>query len=376
MLDPVTGQLQTNTLPIVGGVRQLTLNLNGGDAALFKFANGAPFVGWGPPISISSPANSAIIPAPANVFVSAVGADNDRPLSKVEFFVGDAKIGQDATAPFGITWSNAVEGFYTLTAIGTDTRGNTATSAPVSISLQTGLVHGGSVWKYLDDGSNQGTAWRNPAFNDNAWASGPAQLGYGDGDEATLVSYGPDMNNKYITTYFRRTFAVSDISVFTNLLLRLMRDDGAVVYLNGIEVFRSNLPGGTIAYNTLASASADESVAFYSATLSTNQLINGANLLAVEVHQSATNSSDLSFDLELIGRGPVAPPVLSIQRRGDNAVLFWSALTSGLHLESASTLPPIDDWSDVTGSVVTTNGQNQVAIALSGPATFFRLHRP
>ena len=116
-----------------------------------------------------------------------------------------------------------------------------ATSAPVT-SLQTGLLPAGSVWKYLDNGSDQSTAWRATNFDDNAWRSGPAQLGYGDGDEATTVGYGPDSNNKYITTYFRRRFDVADRSSFTNLLLRLQRDDGAVVYLNGLEVFAATCP--------------------------------------------------------------------------------------------------------------------------------------
>src|SRR5439155_26286496 len=64
----------------------------------------------------------------------------------------------------------------------------------------------GATWKYLDNGSNQGAAWKATSFNDSTWKSGPAQLGYGDGDEATVVAFGPDPNNKYITTYFRRSF--------------------------------------------------------------------------------------------------------------------------------------------------------------------------
>src|SRR6266480_4213425 len=79
------------------------------------------------------------------------------------------------------------------------------------------LVPTGSVWKYLDNGSNQGIAWRAPAFNDSSWASGPAQLGYGDGDEATVVSYGPSSSNKYITTYFRRVFSVKNAATFTSM---------------------------------------------------------------------------------------------------------------------------------------------------------------
>ena len=114
------------------------------------------------------------------------------------------------------------------------------------------LIAKGSVWKYLDQGSNQGTAWRSPAFNDSAWLTGPAQLGYGDGDEATVVGFGPDSANKYVTTYFRRAFSVGDPTLFQSVTLNLLRDDGAVVYLNGTEVFRSNMPSGAVAYNTWA----------------------------------------------------------------------------------------------------------------------------
>ena len=79
---------------------------------------------------------------------------------------------------------------------------------------QVRYIHAGSTWEYLDNGSDQGTAWRNPGFDDSGWASGLAELGYGDGDEATVVSYGPDQQNKYCTTYFRHTFDVTDASIY------------------------------------------------------------------------------------------------------------------------------------------------------------------
>jgi len=135
------------------------------------------------------------------------------------------------------------------------------------------------------------------------WSSGPAPLGYGDGDEATVISFGPDANNKYITTYFRRSFSVTNASTYTNLTLRLLRDDGAVVYLNGVEVFRSNMPAGPITFTTLASTDVSGAAenTFVTASLNPALLVNGTNVLAVEVHQSAPNSDDLSFDLELVG---------------------------------------------------------------------------
>jgi hypothetical protein len=77
-----------------------------------------------------------------------------------------------------------------------------------SATVDTTLIAFGSSWKYLDNGSNQATAWRVDGFPDGGWATGNAELGYGDGDEATVVSFGPNSGAKYITTYFRKTFNV------------------------------------------------------------------------------------------------------------------------------------------------------------------------
>ena len=126
------------------------------------------------------------------------------------------------------------------------------------------LISTGSVWRYLDDGSDQGSAWRGTSFSDADWKFGPAQLGYGEGDEATVVGYGPEITNKFITTYFRRNFVITNNTMFTNLLFRVLRDDGAAVYLNGTRVFVSNMPD-TFDYSTgapNATGGADESTFF------------------------------------------------------------------------------------------------------------------
>ncbi|MGE0822341.1 MAG: Ig-like domain-containing protein [Candidatus Binatia bacterium] len=128
-------------------------------------------------------------------------------------------------------------------------------------------------------------------------------MGYGDGDEATVVSYGPNSSDKYITTYFRHAFTVPDPSLYVSLRLRLQRDDGAVVYLNGAEVRRDIMPSGSISSTTLASfALGDpEEDTFYETPLSSSNLVAGVNVLAVEIHQANVSSSDISFALELIG---------------------------------------------------------------------------
>src|SRR5882724_7052446 len=110
------------------------------------------------------------------------------------------------------------------------------------------LVPRGAVWKYFDQGIDLGTAWRGTGFAEGSWASGPARLGFGGDGEVTMVGYGPGRNNKYVTTYFRKSFDVTNAAAFTTLTLNLLRDDGAVIYLNGVEVRRDNMPAGTISY--------------------------------------------------------------------------------------------------------------------------------
>ncbi len=161
------------------------------------------------------------------------------------------------------------------------------------------LLPFGSTWKYLDNGSDQGTGWTAPAFNDSTWTNGPAQLGYGDGDEARVVSYGGSSSAKFTTTYFRKSFVISNLADVTDLILDMVLDDGAVVYINGTEVLRTNLPTGTITYTNFAD-STWENVPIR-AVLDKSVLVTGTNVVAVEVHQVDPGSSDLSFDLRLNG---------------------------------------------------------------------------
>lgn len=170
-------------------------------------------------------------------------------------------------------------------------------------SISDVLIPLNSTWKYLDNGSNQGSEWVEPDFDDSKWASGLAELGYGDGGEATIVSYGPNVYKKYITTYFRKYFNVDTPNQYSKLIIRIQRDDGAVVYLNGTEVYRTNMPSGIIDYNTLAikSLSGDEETSYETVTITSELLREGDNVIAVEIHQASASSSDISFNFQLLG---------------------------------------------------------------------------
>jgi hypothetical protein len=164
-----------------------------------------------------------------------------------------------------------------------------------------------TTWKYLDNGSNQSTAWREVGFDDATWVSGLAPLGYGNA-VSTVISFGPDPNNKFITAYFRKTFMVTTPTDYESYMLHLMRDDGAVVYVNGSEVMRSNMPAGNIVHTTrsLTGTSSSGESHLFPAFITPSLILTGLNTVAVEVHQSYTGSSDLVFDLEIIGNKKLA----------------------------------------------------------------------
>ncbi|MGI6300431.1 MAG: PKD domain-containing protein [Verrucomicrobiota bacterium] len=161
----------------------------------------------------------------------------------------------------------------------------------------------GSVWKYLDTGVAAPNAWTTIDFDDQAWKSGPAQLGYGDGDEQTVLGYGPNAQDKYRTYYFRRSFQVVDAVSVSELAISLLRDDGAIVYLNGQEVVRSNMPDGIVDHTTFSAGivGGEEEYTYYLTSIDPSLLVEGENVIAVELHQCNASSSDLGFDLELTG---------------------------------------------------------------------------
>ncbi len=252
------------------------------------------------------------------------------------------------------------------------------------------LIPVGSVWKYHDEGVDLGTVWRATNYNDSGWSSGAAQLGYGDGDEQTIVSFGSDPDNKHITTYFRHTF----LNPFTNaplyLVARMIRDDGAIAYLNGAEVYRSqNMPDGVVTFDSLAQGfwesaevtGANEST-FFAQSVPVAPLRPGLNVLAVEVHQYSTNSDDLSFEFELVGTWTQPPHILlspaSVTRRPGQSVSFNVTVASaeapgyqwrsnGIPIANATgptlTLGPLTTESVGEYSVIVSNSAGSVTSA-------------
>jgi hypothetical protein len=243
-------------------------------------------------------------------------------------------------------------------------------------STQRELVSAGGSWQYLDKGTDEGTDWRTQAFDSSSWSNGVAQLGYGDGDEQTVVKFGGNTATKYITTYFRKEFSVEDAANITRLTLKLLVDDGAAVFLNGVPVVYFGLATNAT-YQTLAVAQSDNlEDTWFSFATEPSTLTNGMNTLAVEVHQASPSSSDLSFDLQLIATYEAAamiPPKLNMTRVGNAERLSWPAAAVGYVLEETDRLGAGSNWISTPEPKQILNDEFFVMNSVSKGPRFYRL---
>jgi hypothetical protein len=281
------------------------------------------------------PQDAAVPSAPADV-AAAPGVDGVR----VTFTAGTDGSGSVVNWVYrddrvvGVTWGNsftdpAPAGVHRYTVRSVDATGNkSAAPAPLSVTVlpvvvEQPLVTAGSTWQYSDTGAQAPAGWNTLGFS-GGWSTGTASFGWNDPVTTTVGASLP------VTTYFRKEFPASPDGL-ASLELRLRRDDGAIAFLNGVEVARSNMPGGPVTASTLATdyAWGAGETDFSSFTLPATLLAEGTNVLAVEVHQASTANADASFDAELVGRGGIgdtdapAPFTLSGSGQSGTVGLTW-----------------------------------------------------
>jgi hypothetical protein len=322
---------------------------------------------------------------PLEAHVSLAAPDS---VSSIEFFVNGASAGAVSTAPYRVNWTFTTFGLQTITARLTTTGGATINSDPVTVrvereALSTQFISSGATWKYLDTGANLGNpptpAWAQIAYNDSTWLTGAARLGYGGDGEITPLRETRTDNSRIITYYFRKAFTVPPGGIYTNLLFNLLRDDGAIVYLNGREIYRTNLAAGAITYTSLATVGVQgaEEQTFYPTSITVTNLPVGPNVVAVEVHQQSTTSSDVGFDLSLQASGhaeDTTPPRLDVLYRDGLVELSWPTSFVGWRVYSSATLAP--PWSPLGQTPFIVSGRYVVTLSPTGSQLYFRLGKP
>ena len=205
------------------------------------------------------------------------------------------------------------------------------------------LIPLNSEWKYSDSDGDLGTSWKEPEFNDANWKEGPSPLGFGNISNTAVVPrinvpIGTVINPRprQITTYFRKSFNLNDAQSHFELRLKIMSDGGGAVYMNGKEIFRDSNLSPNANYETttnndtsdLNEGDLDDYIVDPAA------LIEGTNLIAVEMHNGSKSSSDMVMEIQLDATrtNPLNEPLKITNPMTVNARSFngseWSALTS------------------------------------------------
>jgi hypothetical protein len=174
----------------------------------------------------------------------------------------------------------------------------------------------GTTWRYLADGSDPGIAWRQPEYADGGWSTAPAPIGFGTPYLAT------DLGTAPTTTYFRLGFTPYSVADITEIEIGVLRNDGVAVYLNGVEILRDNLAEGA-GFDTpaLSELSFADEILWVTVDLDSDLLVEGENVLAVEMHQADVESPDMRFDLFLEAAGDSAATNLLGMGKEDDWIL-------------------------------------------------------
>jgi VCBS repeat-containing protein len=202
-------------------------------------------------------------------------------------------------------------------------------------------------WHYFDSmvlaNRDLGTAWRTEAFVENAdWKVGAAELGYGNGDEATQINdnpvaaFDPQAGDKFMGYYFRRNLDIANRFNVIGVEIQMLYDDGGVLYINGTEAGRTNNMTGApvdVPFNYQVEGNINNN-STQTFTLPPTVFEEGTNLLAVQMHQNAPTSSDISFDLRIRLTRAAAASVLANDTDpdpGQTATLTAQAVTQPAH---------------------------------------------
>ncbi|MBN1517285.1 lamin tail domain-containing protein [Candidatus Sumerlaeota bacterium] len=166
------------------------------------------------------------------------------------------------------------------------------------------LVAAASTWKYFKgtaEPSSPMQAWRAVDFNDASWLDGVTPLGWGEDSSFlnTIIEASPPT---YLSIYGRIHFNVDDPTAFESLTLKVIHDDGCNVWINGVWTASELMTSEDVAYNATATAyNPNEKVwSLYSVT-DLSSLVAGDNVIAIQIQNSGTSSSDCFFDVGLQG---------------------------------------------------------------------------
>jgi len=284
----------------------------------------------GPPVILTQPQDQTVSAGQTASFsVTATGA---KPLS-YQWYVNGSMISGATNTSYTTPTLGLIDSGSTYSVTVFNSSGSLPSRDAVLtvVSLPVDLIGvTNTVWKYNQTGDNLLTDWKEVVYNDTAWPSGRGVLGWETDNQTvlpltnTVLSLSNLVTGARITTYYFRTHINIDDPTAVSITASNLIDDGAVIYVNGQEVHRENLPNAptVIRFDTVATAAIE--AAWIGYPIPSSFFVSGDNVIAAEVHNAAATSSDIDFGFRLIGRG-LPPTRIAITNNPSDLTVTESA---------------------------------------------------
>jgi hypothetical protein len=393
--DVHRGNACTNCPTMVYLSGSILTNLVQGDnvlaAEVHNYSAGSPDITFGSALYYAIPAptppppfisNVVVIPGETTATVSWTTLSNST--SQVQYGLTSALGSSSPSYPalitnHSVTLSNLLPltpyYFLIVSTLGTNqyTYGDRFSTIPY-FNIVVNLTN---AWRYTTNNLD-GVPWPRPTYNDSGWL--------GEGPALLAIEDNPDVQPKNTrlpgtsgalppTYYFRTKFLFTNSTAGFSLLFSNYVDDGAVFYLNGTEIYRLRMAAGPFNYTSLTTGYPVTGDAVYPdlfriyGDMMTN-LVVGTNVLAAEVHQVSTGSSDITFGSAVIlVRSLVTETKLRSTLSGRRVCISWDGL--GFTLQQAHDVNNPAAWTDVPGPVTT----SPYCVTNPPGVTFYRLRQ-
>lgn len=253
----------------------------------------------GPPVNEAPTASFTAAVTDRTVSLDARSSTDDVGLVSWTWSMGDGT----TLSGERVTHTYERSGDYTVTLTVRDTDGLTSISTrrvTATSTSSTHVVQPGAQWKWYYRAAAPPSTWRTTSFDDGSWSSGAGHLGWGAPEVVTNIDTFADPTDRPVTAYFRRSFQVDRATDVVGLKITTIADDGAVIYVNGVEVARQNMRDGAVTHTTYAPTARRHAVASASPLVievPVSLLVSGANVISAETHVNFRRTADLTFDL-------------------------------------------------------------------------------